>query len=297
MFHNILDYSITQAKSQVNFEQFLRDGEEKTIRFYSDGDYSVEYKGTDAGAMDVTVIEYTEEEETGRRVEYYDVPLTDRAAFNMEVVNANDADETAYTLLDEESLPLERDVDSQKETTELHAVTVDCGRVEYDGSLLSEASILSGQRVSVTALVPEGFSFLHWESESDLVTFNDSESESTSFIMPAEDVQVEAILLMDDNLITDYGFLPDDSGSTVSVRLHSREKTIVFCVLYNRSGQMIQSFAAESPEPGDRDFSFPVASPEVTEVRFILLSDDYTPLCESRTLSLSNLSQIRLSEN
>lgn len=60
--------------------------------------------------------------------------------------------------------------------------------IAVTGGTSEITSAREGDTVSITAQVPEGFLFSHWEGEG--VTFRDAKDESTTFIMPAHNVSI-----------------------------------------------------------------------------------------------------------
>ena len=262
----------------------VRQGDEKMIRILSDEDYTIEYRGYEPGAMDVTVIEYGEDETVEQKIEYYDVPLTDTAAFSMEVDRSESA--APIELLDGNSNPLPKDVEGGTDGATAHMLSISCGTVAANDAATSDSEFFPGERVRISATVPSGFSFVRWESNSSQVSFHDSVSQSTYFTMPDEDVDISAILMMDDNLITDMAYLPAAGGDSVSVSVHISQNARVICALYNDTGRMLSAAFSEAQAPGDWALSFPVSIADAVEARLFVLSDGGIPLCESKMLSL-----------
>ncbi|MCL2078162.1 MAG: InlB B-repeat-containing protein [Oscillospiraceae bacterium] len=86
-------------------------------------------------------------------------------------------------------------------TTPTYTVTVYGGT--SDGSIFEE-----GVTVEITASTPEGQLFDKWTADSEDVSFDDEESPTTAFIMPAEDVTVTAHFKSPPPVITDVVIYP-----------------------------------------------------------------------------------------
>ncbi|WP_167142614.1 InlB B-repeat-containing protein [Canibacter zhoujuaniae] len=67
-----------------------------------------------------------------------------------------------------------------------HAVTVEGGKA-------SQAQAAKGEKVTLTASVPEGKRFLEWRTETAGVSFANAKDANTSFMMPASAVTVTAV--------------------------------------------------------------------------------------------------------
>ena len=70
-------------------------------------------------------------------------------------------------------------------TTTLHTVTVKGG--------IGEGEFEAGETVKISAIIPNGFQFVGWES-TPTVSFADETAAITSFVMPANDVSISAIV-------------------------------------------------------------------------------------------------------
>ena len=81
--------------------------------------------------------------------------------------------------------------ESETEVKQEYTVTVRNGYI--DGTQNVTALVHPGDEVTVTASGEEGQTFLNWYVKPDTVQLADAWSETTTFTMPAEDVQIEAL--------------------------------------------------------------------------------------------------------
>lgn len=81
--------------------------------------------------------------------------------------------------------------ESETEVKQEYTVTVRNGYI--DGTQNVTALVHPGDEVTVTASGEEGQTFLNWYVKPDTVQLVDAWSETTTFTMPAEDVQIEAL--------------------------------------------------------------------------------------------------------
>ncbi len=172
----------------------VREGDQKTIRFYNDADYRVEYKGYDTGTMDITVSEFGKDDihTAVREVNYYDVPLTKDTQYSMSV-----EDETMqqYTLTNKaDNSEVEQDYDSMDTTAAKHTVKVISGTLRQNGNVLAETTAAKGESLPLTAYVPDGYEFVRWESTDSTAVIEDSSAVNTTLIMPDGDVTITAVM-------------------------------------------------------------------------------------------------------
>lgn len=171
----------------------VRVGEEKIFLFYDDQNYNVEYVGNGSGVMDVTVKEYDENEMEIRTVNYYDVELNDGKTYEMPVEGKSLA-VNSYGLQEKNVLgKIEKDYDSLGEN-KVYKTKIFSGNMIYKEGMFLEADIHENECVEIHAYVPEGMSFVRWESSTKNNIFADASARDTTFVMPAENCEITAIL-------------------------------------------------------------------------------------------------------
>lgn len=155
-----------------------RSGETKYLYFTDDGNYSITCVGTDAGDMDMVMTT------ADREVFFYDVALADQLTYTTTL--------TAPVLAGE-STAVSPDLDTQDTVAASHTVSIQGGSIAAGDELLSSAKALAGERLSITALVPAGYTFQGWTADADVV-FADAGAASTTVRMPESDVTITALL-------------------------------------------------------------------------------------------------------
>lgn len=179
---------------EENISAILK-GEEKIIRFFDDGDYTIQYVGTDSGEMDLAVNEFDSDGTVSRLTRYDNVELTKERTYNMDV------DEGQLKLIDETgsaSAPVTPNFDSEK-TTDLHKASITGGTITCNNETVITGDVKEGDLLQLNALMPEGSTFVRWEtvpSVPDGVLAN-STSETATLIMPDSDISIKAVLKKD----------------------------------------------------------------------------------------------------
>lgn len=168
-------------------------GDEKTFLFYDDQDYDVKYVGSDTGTMDITIQEFDENEAATRTVNYYDVALEKEKTYEMPVKGEN-LSASSYKLTEETSSDaVEPGYDSLAENAVSYRAVVEHGSMDYQNRVFFETDIHVGESVALHACVPEGFSFVKWQSAAGDI-FEDATSADTTFRMPGQDVKITAVI-------------------------------------------------------------------------------------------------------
>ena len=166
----------------------------KIVRFYDNQDYRIEYVGTSAGEMDITVTEFNIDEEAVRTVNYYDVALTDGKTYTIDADNTI-LNATPYQLKDESTGKIvDYDYDSLLAKGSIkHAVSIQSGSMIQNGEILLSTEAVAGEKIEVISYVPEGATFDYWVSSNGDSIFADYTATSTTFIMPDEDIVIKAV--------------------------------------------------------------------------------------------------------
>ena len=155
-----------------------RQGETKLVYLFNRTDYRVALSGNDTGTMDVAVTEYDAGETPVRTARFYDVGLTEESAYDL-----SGGDSAPY-LLTETTTQAETkaDLDTLTSPATVSAQVVN-GAFSVDGDLLSTLQAPGLQELTVTAMVPPGFTFAGWSADGD--QFADASLPSTTFRLPA----------------------------------------------------------------------------------------------------------------
>lgn len=151
-------------------------GDVKTIFLYNRTDYRITLSGSGSGSMDVAVMEYGDDEQNAdRTVSFYNVALTEGSVYDL-----SGADGSAYTLIKdgEQTVP---DLDTQTSPPAVSASVVN-GAFAVGGNLLSQVTAPGLQELTVTAMVPDGYTFTGWSGNAQ---FADASSPSTTVRLPA----------------------------------------------------------------------------------------------------------------
>lgn len=151
-------------------------GDVKTVFLYNRTDYRIAFSGSGSGSMDVAVMEYSGDEQSAdRTVSFYNVALTEGSVYDL-----SGADGSAYTLIKdgEQTAP---DLDTQTSPAAVFASVVN-GAFSVDGNLLSQLTAPGLQELTVTAMVPDGYTFTGWSGDAQ---FADASRPSTTVRLPA----------------------------------------------------------------------------------------------------------------
>lgn len=189
----------------------------KVVRFYDNQDYRIEYVGTSAGEMDVTVTEFNTDEEVVRTVNYYDVALTDGKIYT---IDADDTilNTTPYQLKDESTGKIvDYDYDSLLAKDSIkHTVSIQSGSMIQNGEILLSTEAVAGEKIEIISYVPERSTFDYWVSSNGDSIFANHTATSTTFIMPAEDIVIKAVIHGSSVIPSVYTITFDSNGGMTS---------------------------------------------------------------------------------
>lgn len=171
-------------------------GDGATIWFYGEEDlYSIRYIGTDTGSMDVAVQKYDEQGNRIQNVQYHNVPLTADTVYSSEENLAYTGAD--YSLSNEADRwnPIDPDVNTANPVKEKRTVTVKNGFMVYDETegCVTAAECYPGETITVYTASASDKKFSGWNASSGKVSFLDKNSPETSFVMPDEDVKIQAV--------------------------------------------------------------------------------------------------------
>ncbi len=165
----------------------------KTIYFYDDAKYNIQYTGTGTGDMDLTVSEFDATETTARTVNFFDVPLKKSTQYSMNV-EAGVLQKTGYTVNGKQGT-VSHDFDSlAKNAHSSYTATIKSGAIMQDSGVVTSATALAGEELEILAYVPDGYAFVKWQSDAGDDIFADAQSTNTTVRMPTSDVSISAVL-------------------------------------------------------------------------------------------------------
>lgn len=165
----------------------------KTIYFYDDAKYNIQYTGTGTGDMDLTVSEFDATETTARTVNFFDVPLKKSTQYSMNV-EAGILQKTGYTVNGKQGT-ISHDFDSLTEDSlSSYTATIKSGAIMQDNGASTSATAFAGEALEILAYVPDGYTFVKWQSDAGDDIFADAQSTNTTVRMPTSDVSISAVL-------------------------------------------------------------------------------------------------------
>ena len=159
----------------------IYDHGEKTIIFFGSEKYMLKCQGYADGDMDIQMNILDEHGAVVRRINYNNILVTTNT--NHEI--------TDNQLRDSQGNIVMADYDTNDKDKNKHSLTVSRG-VVFD--YLTEAEVVAGQWVNITAIIPKGYQFVCWSANGKDIIFEDSRAISTIFFMPEYDVQLKAEL-------------------------------------------------------------------------------------------------------
>lgn len=168
--------------------------DEKTIYFCDGADYHMKYCGYDMGQMDISVTEYEKGETIKRNICFYDIPLEANKEYMQEVKSTTDD----YTLITDNEKQLKPNTDSK--ISKKHKIDLHLGMITAVGDMMTMKGVC-GEKVSIKALIPKGYTFVCWESGQGKVIFADPYNPVTTFVMPDQDISIDAKIRKNNNSI------------------------------------------------------------------------------------------------
>ena len=256
----------------------MHSGTQKTIYFYSDTRYTLEYEGYDTGTMSITDQTFDADGNQTRILHYYDLPVTAEQSYTASSVD-NLRSSTGYVQPDGDSL------DYASYTVEI----VD-GLLQTDGLLTVSAAAYAGELLQVTAKIPAGAVFIGWTSDLGTEIFDDPSSLFTTVHMPAGDVVITAaytfsldappadrLILANENgkLLTD---IPQSSFTVHITAPADSVRCILAC--YDANMKFVAAKVCDLSESSSGVCHFQVDNTDgsITQLRFFSLDASYTPL-------------------
>lgn len=258
-------------------------GEEKTVQFFDDQEYRIEYVGSDNGKMDVTVSEFADDETT-RKVNYYDMALTNEAAYSMEFDSAVNEEHREYEIKQKENNELvPHDYDSNEENAS-NAVSVASGSLTRNGESFFSTTASTNERLALNALVPVGYVFDHWDTTGadaqDVIA--DTTNPSTFLTMPNKPLTIQAVLLAEPVSICWAELSSDGDERIVSCKIHCEQSDFnAFGAFYNSNGQLLDLELIPLKSDGDNYIDFSTSKSGIAELRVFILNNNYVPQCSA----------------
>jgi len=256
-------------------------GDAKIVAIYNGGDYTFEYVGTGSGTMNVTDTHYSGEGEELRTVQYYDLPLSTQ---------------TVYTYDAQESLRKNGGglirPSGNSESAAAYQISVICGVMDRDNGDVLSAKAYAGERIFITACIPEGCEFTGWTSSRGVGVFEDPLSPVTALRMPAGNTVVTAEYRLSAETLAKRLIVTDENGTaleeiptgTFLVSAHAVVPgELELLAAYGADGQMLFTnlpVLSES-DPTLRSFNMDNSDGKITELKFFCLTETGLPLQET----------------
>ena len=249
----------------------------------------MEYIGNDVGEMDVSITEFGEDEETARTVNYYGVKLDVNTTYHLDSpVSGTTQNPVAYELKDgDRTNVVNYDYDSVLGESSSHTLKVVSGTLVHDGISSTSTEAKKGESITLNAYVPAGYEFVRWNVTSGTGVSLNATEQSITFVMPEQDVTVEAILHMVDTAVVRADGARTKNGSMVNAKVCcvGNSATTVYCAFYNEVGKML-SVDIKSANSGENDLSFTTTSSGVATAKLMVLDSQMIPQCNSKAVEI-----------
>lgn len=167
-----------------------RNGDDKIVYTYND-EYTIIYKATDDGTMNIAVNEYTDSQNK-ETVNFNNVTLIKDIEYTAEE-NSQYGKDAAYCLEQPTARTLP-DYNSSKES-EKYTLRIESGIIVSNS--MQDSDFSEGQKIDITTYIPDECTFIGWESNAGNIFDNDS-SVITTITMPDRDVNIKANILVPD---------------------------------------------------------------------------------------------------
>lgn len=152
---------------------------EKEIYFFDEGGYKLVCEGYNEGDMDIEVIDYDDDGNITRTVNYNNIPVSAGSMHNL----------SSGSVSDSSGNTVDCDYDSSKSDAARYKISINHGVIS---GYLFETDAAKGERIEISAIIPEGYRFVGWQAAGGTVEFEDAKAASTSFFMPEGDVKISA---------------------------------------------------------------------------------------------------------
>lgn len=189
------------------------DGDSKIFTFYDDADYSISIEGYDAGTMDVTASVYGENDT--RTITYVDVPVSDSSVHH---INELTQDGSCNLTGNQDALVPKQWDSGTPEAFTTYTVDVTNGVAGNGGTPCHTITAVPGQTITVSAQMLDDQTLIHWQATG--CTLSDTSAETVTFVMPAQNVALTAVL-------TDSAQVPDPADYTVTSSSYTIEDAYI----------------------------------------------------------------------
>ena len=263
-------------------------GDEK--RIYSQGEpLTFKAVGQDYGTMNCSFEEY-EDGEAVRRVNYYDIPISEGTEINVVSTGSSIFEDTLTVTADAEEIAASEALSAEEyENTK---VTVRCLLSDENvGEVLGSGSYVRGDMVTLQAFSEEGYVFTGWMGSSGRILSSSPVYEFTArenmilTAMFSEDIQVRET----DNAVVygvDSGKSSEGAYVSASVALLNETPLQAYCVFYNENGRMLdirtQKVTAKA------EITFVTKAADADTAKIIVLNERLIPQCASKEMLLSS---------
>lgn len=161
--------------------------ETKEIYFTESDNYKVICEGYDQGTMDIVLLSFDEGSED-RYISYYDVQVVPSQSHTLEFYPYGEA-----TLTDSAHTAIPPHRDSSFVNLKKLNLTVENAYLHGGDSLFRHVAEF-GEAIQVTAIVPEGYTFVGWSITEGDAVLEDEKAVSTVIYMRTSDAKVTAVL-------------------------------------------------------------------------------------------------------
>ena len=168
----------------------LLDGDVKQFYFTDQGKYRIECKGYEQGEMNITLINY-QDDEVSRVTNFNRVEVSGTSTHSLQL-DLGAQDTQKLTLTDSAGSTMQPAYDSLAPASETYHILVNNGYLTSEETVSYDCSLSAGQTVTLTPVAPDGFQFVKWTSDCGDTVFNDPEDMFCKLTMPGQNVVVNA---------------------------------------------------------------------------------------------------------
>ena len=167
-------------------------GEDKLIHFYDDAQYRVVCEGYDEGTMDVAITEYLDGAII-REATFCNLDVTDRSYYEM-MTKGDQMDNAEYVVVTDNEVTIEADFDScLSDEFNTVSVSINNGFLNTTDGPVFQYDAHAGERISISACVPEGYEFVRWEVQNGGLCVEDLDNPITVVNVGDQKIELNAI--------------------------------------------------------------------------------------------------------
>ena len=168
----------------------LLDGDVKQFYFTDQGKYRIECKGYEQGEMNITLINY-QDDEVSRVTNFNRVEVSGTSTHSLQL-DLGAQDTQKLTLTDSAGSTMQPAYDSLAPASETYHILVNNGYLTSEETVSYDCSLSAGQTVTLTPVAPDGFQFVKWTSDCGDTVFSNPEDMFCKLTMPGHNVVVNA---------------------------------------------------------------------------------------------------------